>query len=331
MKLHEAIVETLRAHGRAMTAKEIAQYINAHGLYTRRDGAPVPANQIQARIHRPEYRGLFTIDASTSPQRIGLRRPVDPLERALVISTRLHEIGKRMRQREMKQDPLLGVVLGALGARLFQAHWSIQLLAVEGLSADAGTVLRAMIEGVVRLRWIAKCGREEAEKYLASSIVARKRLLARLKSVAKSEREREQLNLDLLEERVRSWEAQLSRQELDQAGSATKIDVFSKAKEVGLPDAEWHYELYSWDVHSTAAGTEKYVRVHPENEALFGFYLGAGFQEAARILSLANLYLLVTLETLNQSFALGMDSELQELDPTTHRAEWFGDSQTEEA
>ena len=331
MKLHEAIVKTLQTHGRAMTAKEIAQYINAHGLYTRRDGAPVPANQIQARICRPEYRDLFTIDVSTRPQRIGLRRPVDPLERALVISARLHKLRKRMLQRKMRQDPLLGSVLGALGARLILAHSSIHLLAREGLSADAGTVLRAMIEGVVRLRWIAKCGREEAEKYVASSILARRRLLNRLKSVAKSEREREQLNLDLLEERVRSWEATLSPQELEQAGSATKIDVFSKAREVGLPDAEWHYELYSWDVHSTAAGTEKYVRVHPENEALFGFYLGADFQEAGRILSLANLYLLVTLETLNKSFALGMDSELQELDPTTHRAEWFGDSQAQEA
>lgn len=58
MTLHEAIVEVLSIAGRAMTAHVIAAEVNWLGHYTRRDGLPVPANQISARVNN--YSHLFT-------------------------------------------------------------------------------------------------------------------------------------------------------------------------------------------------------------------------------------------------------------------------------
>lgn len=50
MTLHEAIEKVLKNKGRSMTAREIADEINAAGLYKRKDGNPVPTSQIHARI-----------------------------------------------------------------------------------------------------------------------------------------------------------------------------------------------------------------------------------------------------------------------------------------
>lgn len=58
MTLHEAIVEVLSIAGKAMTAPVIAAEVNRLGHYSRRDGLPVPANQISARVNN--YSHLFT-------------------------------------------------------------------------------------------------------------------------------------------------------------------------------------------------------------------------------------------------------------------------------
>ena len=57
MLLHEAIIEVLALTGRSMGAGEIAREVNRRGLYARKDGLPVPPNQISARANR--YRDLF--------------------------------------------------------------------------------------------------------------------------------------------------------------------------------------------------------------------------------------------------------------------------------
>jgi hypothetical protein len=59
MKCHEAIEEVLRTHGRGMRAAEIAEAINAASLYSRKDGAPLPAYQVTSVAHGAE--GLFDI------------------------------------------------------------------------------------------------------------------------------------------------------------------------------------------------------------------------------------------------------------------------------
>lgn len=56
--LHTAIAEVLETSGRAMSPAEIAEHINRRGLYSRRDGSPLPANQVSARIRR--YPALFS-------------------------------------------------------------------------------------------------------------------------------------------------------------------------------------------------------------------------------------------------------------------------------
>jgi hypothetical protein len=57
MLLHEAIVEVLSIAGRPMGAGEIAREVNQRELYARKDGNPVPPNQISARANN--YRHLF--------------------------------------------------------------------------------------------------------------------------------------------------------------------------------------------------------------------------------------------------------------------------------
>ena len=50
MKLEEAIVYLLASSGHGMKTEQIAREINAHGLYTRRDMAPVTDKQVYAVI-----------------------------------------------------------------------------------------------------------------------------------------------------------------------------------------------------------------------------------------------------------------------------------------
>ena len=68
MKLHEAIEKVLREASTALTFTEIAKLINRQGLYARKDGKPVPASQISARVKN--YPLLFDIDRSVSPIKI---------------------------------------------------------------------------------------------------------------------------------------------------------------------------------------------------------------------------------------------------------------------
>lgn len=49
MTLHEAMAEVLREHGTPMTSRELADAINARGLYRRREGRRLPAGQVSAR------------------------------------------------------------------------------------------------------------------------------------------------------------------------------------------------------------------------------------------------------------------------------------------
>src|SRR5690625_1022449 len=60
MTLHEAIEMILQETGRPMSSKEIAATVNKRSLYSRRDGLPVSASQITARVGN--YENLFSKD-----------------------------------------------------------------------------------------------------------------------------------------------------------------------------------------------------------------------------------------------------------------------------
>lgn len=64
-KLHETIQEVLRRSGHPLTFTEIAKQINAQELYTRKDGQPVPASQISARVK--SYSQLFDVNVEDNP------------------------------------------------------------------------------------------------------------------------------------------------------------------------------------------------------------------------------------------------------------------------
>lgn len=70
MKLHEAIEMVLRDAGTPLTYTEIAKLINRQNLYSRKDGKPVPASQISARVKN--YTQLFEIQKNVSPIKISL-------------------------------------------------------------------------------------------------------------------------------------------------------------------------------------------------------------------------------------------------------------------
>ena len=70
MTLHEAIADVLCHNERPLTVTEIASCINNQRLYSRKDGRPVPASQISARIRH--YPQLFTVNRETNPQTINL-------------------------------------------------------------------------------------------------------------------------------------------------------------------------------------------------------------------------------------------------------------------
>jgi hypothetical protein len=63
LTLHEALSQILREQDNAsMTARALADEVNARGLYKKRDGSPVEANQVHARTKN--YAHLFEKDGS---------------------------------------------------------------------------------------------------------------------------------------------------------------------------------------------------------------------------------------------------------------------------
>jgi ribosomal protein S21 len=64
MHLHEAIDKVLRENKRPMSSRELADEINARGLYIRpSDGRPPQATQVGARVRHRTYRDQYRIDA----------------------------------------------------------------------------------------------------------------------------------------------------------------------------------------------------------------------------------------------------------------------------
>ena len=72
MKLHEAIQEVIRQSGRPLTFTEIAKLINQDSLYSRKDGQPVPASQISARVRN--YPELFIVNDDVSPKTVDINQ-----------------------------------------------------------------------------------------------------------------------------------------------------------------------------------------------------------------------------------------------------------------
>ena len=72
LKLHEAIEMVIKEAGRPLTFTEIAKQINARNLYSRKDGAPVPASQISARIKN--YPTWFTVNRDESPASVSIAK-----------------------------------------------------------------------------------------------------------------------------------------------------------------------------------------------------------------------------------------------------------------
>lgn len=72
MKLHEAIQEVIRQSGHPLTFTEIARQINLQDLYSRKDGQPIPASQISARVKN--YPQLFEVNSADNPKTISLKK-----------------------------------------------------------------------------------------------------------------------------------------------------------------------------------------------------------------------------------------------------------------
>jgi hypothetical protein len=61
MTLHDALARVLReGSSEGLTARELADAVNRRGLYQKRDGSPVEANHVQARVNN--YGSMFAKD-----------------------------------------------------------------------------------------------------------------------------------------------------------------------------------------------------------------------------------------------------------------------------
>ncbi len=70
MLLHDAIDQVLLRSERAMSSRELADEINLRGWYRRRDGAPLPASQVMARVRRAPHRERYTVDSEYRISRV---------------------------------------------------------------------------------------------------------------------------------------------------------------------------------------------------------------------------------------------------------------------
>lgn len=70
LKLHEAIELVIKEAGTPLTFTRIAKEINERNLYSRKDGEPVPASQISARVKN--YPSWFTVNRDVSPATVSV-------------------------------------------------------------------------------------------------------------------------------------------------------------------------------------------------------------------------------------------------------------------
>lgn len=71
MTLHEAIYDVIRECGTPLSFTEIAKRINSDKLYCRKDGQPVPASQISARVKN--YPDMFSVNKDESPAKVNIK------------------------------------------------------------------------------------------------------------------------------------------------------------------------------------------------------------------------------------------------------------------
>lgn len=71
MTLHEAIYDVIRECGTPLSFTEIAKHINSDKLYCRKDGQPVPASQISARVKN--YPDMFSVNKDVSPAKVNIK------------------------------------------------------------------------------------------------------------------------------------------------------------------------------------------------------------------------------------------------------------------
>lgn len=77
MTLHLGIQDVLSSAGGALTPRQIADAINARGLYERSDGAPLPAGQVSARVRK--YPALL-VTSTEGIRLVGSTSTVTPIE-----------------------------------------------------------------------------------------------------------------------------------------------------------------------------------------------------------------------------------------------------------
>lgn len=78
MLLHDAIDQVLLRTERAMSSRELANEINRRGWYRRRDGMPLQASQVMARVRRAPYRERYVVDSEHLIARVDVSASSDP-------------------------------------------------------------------------------------------------------------------------------------------------------------------------------------------------------------------------------------------------------------
>lgn len=121
MTLHEAIEMILQETGRPMSTREIADVVNKRNLYTRRDGLPISASQIAARVGN--YENLFS-------KQLGKIKLVNDDIVSLKLQKYKNEVSKRIAEAKLDKSEAVDVVIEVLedlvGDASMETHSDLQ-------------------------------------------------------------------------------------------------------------------------------------------------------------------------------------------------------------
>jgi hypothetical protein len=128
LPLHEALAQVLRMHGnRPMSARELADQVNANRLYSKRDGSLVEPGQIHARVHN--YDRMFERASGGIRLRDIPTRQADATLESKFDSAMLEVYGSAMREVGYPARRFLAMIRGRGGVEAAR-----QLLSKAGVS-----------------------------------------------------------------------------------------------------------------------------------------------------------------------------------------------------
>ena len=196
--------------------------------------------------------------------------------------------------------------------RAYKLYWTILILSQKGFGPEAAILVRSLMEHAVNMQWIAKDNHDKRAKlFLEYCHVARKKLYDNYDKygVFPNLTDTEKQSMESGEEIEKRYEEVKQNYPNEWYWAPNKIRT--RAHDVGAAyDWDFYYWGFSFLAHPNASSQFDFLI---PGEPKDSFVIGPSYSKLQDVLVLSCKYLLLTLNTWNLVFGLGLENMLVRL------------------